>query len=121
MATYRKLPSGNWRVEIAKHGKRKSATFNLKGEAVAWANQIEHELNAGAGKAAHIKTLAQAMDRYQQEITPAKKGARWESIRIDKLRRELPFVGKLIGDVDVTDISSWRDLSLSKLEASTVN
>ena len=96
-------------------------TFRTKGDAAAWASEIETEIRAGAGKIRYKKTLAEAMVKYKLEVSPKKKGARWDEIRINKLMRELDFVGKLIGDVDVTDISKWRDASLRRLAPSTVN
>ena len=42
MATYQKLPSGNYRAQVRLKGLRNtSKTFTLKRDAIAWATQIE--------------------------------------------------------------------------------
>lgn len=42
MATFSKLPSGKWRVQVRRAGIYKGATFSTKVEAKAWAASIEH-------------------------------------------------------------------------------
>jgi integrase len=51
-------------------------TFDLKGQAEAWAKQIENEMDRGvfvSHAEAENTTLAGALDRYLAEITPNKK------------------------------------------------
>lgn len=121
MATFIKRSSG-WLAQVRLKGHDSQCkTHPTKAHAIKWAGEIEAELRASSGRGSVNKTVAQAMDRYQLEVTPHKKGARWESIRIDKLRRELPFVGKPMNKVTVTDISEWRDRSLKRLAPSSVN
>ncbi|WP_244153366.1 site-specific integrase [Phytopseudomonas seleniipraecipitans] len=58
--------------------------------------------------------------RYKREVSPSKAGQRWEEIRLDKLNRELSFVGLRIGDVTVDQIAEWRDASLKTLKPPSV-
>jgi integrase len=126
MASYRKLPSGNWYAEIMLLGVRDSkGGFPTKGHAKAWAEPREDEIRASKGKSTVQKTLIDALDRYVNEVTAGKKGKVWEEIRIKKFKRELDFVGKLMNDVDASDIAAWRDAGLKRktkpLKPGTVN
>jgi integrase len=123
MASYRKLPSGNWYAELKVLNQRDAkGGFPTKGHAVAWATEREVKIRAkGSSTSPTNKSLHDALIRYQKEVTPDQKGKRWEHIRINKFMRELPFVGKLIGDVDVRDISEWRDFRLKKIKSSSIN
>lgn len=123
MASYRKLPSGNWYAELKVLNVRDSkGGFPTKGHAVAWATEREVEIRAkGSVKKPSNKSVYDALIEYQKTVTPTKKGRRWEHVRIDKIIRELPFVGKLIGDVTVADISQWRDARLKEVASSSVN
>ncbi len=121
MATYRKRGSA-WRAEVAKNGVRRSATFDLKAQAVEWATRIEAEILAGKlGTVKATKTLADAIDRYKTEVTPSKRGSRWETIRLDKFKRDLTFVGELIEQIAAEHIGGWRDLRLNAVAPSSVN
>lgn len=121
MATYRKRGDA-WRAEIAKKGVRVSRTFDTKAEAIAWATEKEAEL--GKAKPATLKalnkTLIDAIDRYEKEVAPSKKGVRWEKLRFTVFRK-LEWVGSMIGAIEPDDIAGWRDQRLKKVKPSTVN
>src|SRR5258708_716601 len=120
MAYYRKR-SGGWRAEVEKNGVRDSDTFPTKAQAVAWATKREAEIMAGARGELPRKYVSDALKKYAEEVSPNKKGKRWEIIRIKKFERDLPFRNKIISEVDQTDISTWRDDRLKVVEPSTVN
>lgn len=70
MAYIRKHGDG-WRVEVQRNGQRTSKKFPTKREAQQWA--LEQEAQAKA--ISHgWHTFAQAADRYEEEVTPTKKG-----------------------------------------------
>lgn len=128
MATYTKRGK-TWRASIARKGVRKSATFQTKAEAVAWATKIESEIIAGKRGAIPNKTFGDLLDRYRDDVSPKKKGSRWESIRLNAIKDmvlEMPF-GKVnfgdvkLADLDSTYISKWRDDRLKSVKGSTVN
>jgi integrase len=121
MATYRKRGS-TWRAEIAKNGVRFSGTFSSKAEAVAWATEKEAELGRGGTAAliANKKTFADALRRYQVEVSPTKRGARWESLRL-AVFLDLDWAGERIGRITPDDLAKWRDGRLKVVKASTVN
>src|SRR6476620_9553266 len=99
MATYRKR-GNTWRAEIAKNGARLSATFVTKPEAVAWATEKEADLRRGGPIAtvANNKTFADAVRRYELEVSPTKKGERWEKLRL-AVFLDVPWAGERIGKI----------------------
>ena len=107
MATFRKLPSGNYRAEVSRQGVRRSQTFPTKAAAKDWAARQEYLILQGdetGGKG----TLGDAMERYARERSPGKRGERWEVIRLAKLGRD-PLAKTKMADLDETHISEWRD------------
>ena len=81
MACFQKR-SGSWRAIIKRKGyPTQTRTFDLKGQAETWAKQIENEMDRGVFVSrveAECTTLAELLDRYENEITPQKRGAAME-------------------------------------------
>jgi integrase len=111
MATIRKVGS-KWRVEIRKAGVNRSKYFDSKMKARAWADSVEARLHRG-------ETLLDALERYAEEISPNKKGARWEQVRLAKLGRD-PIAKKPIQLIDPPDLAKWRDERLKSVSGSSV-
>jgi len=120
MATYRKR-SGGWRAEVFKKGVRESQTFPTKAHAVAWATQREAEILAGTDthKPSDF-TFQQALEKYRDEVSPAKAGQRWETLRIDRFIADMSFVSETITAVEASHIAVWRDARLKQVATSTV-
>lgn len=116
MATIRKIATG-YRVEIRKKGQYHSANFSTKGKAQAWAADIEKKIAKGLGKEEH--TLADALDKYQHEVSPKKKGERQEKVFINALLRE-PIAPLPLSKISPMDIGAWRDKRLQEVSAATV-
>lgn len=88
-----------------------SRNFKSKAEAQAWAREIEIEIDRGSYRAraeADRTTLSEALDRYETEVTPKKKGKKVESYRIAKWRRA-PLAQRSLGSLRSADFASWRD------------
>jgi integrase len=68
MATFTKLPSGNWRAQVRRIGQRPiGKTFEKKAEATTWARLMEGDEDAIAAfpdAEARRRTVAQAIDGY---------------------------------------------------------
>lgn len=103
MATFEKR-GHRWRVQLMRNGKRQSATFDTKAEAQAWASD---EASAVSGKG--NRTFDQALSKYAREVTPKKRGERWEAIRIELLRRTLKFRNRPLAEIDSDNFAEWRD------------
>jgi integrase len=108
MASIYKLPSGLWRAQVARSGVRKSATFDSKRAAQLWAADLEAELMSGKRGEWPRRTVAQALDKYAQEVSPRKRGGRWEIYRINAFKRE-PWAALWMTDLAPQHIADWRD------------
>lgn len=123
MATISRHGKG-WRVQIRRTGYPVlSRTFSpplTKGHAKAWADKTEIELLTGTFTAAK-HTLGEAFDKYAAEVSPKKRGARWEQLRLaaDPLRASR-MAAKPIGHLTAADIGAWRDARLRAVSAGTV-
>lgn len=121
MATFRKRANG-WQAEVRRKRPRpfyQSATFPTKGQAQAWAAQIEadiHTLRAG-GLPEH--SFADALERYGREVSPTKRGEKWEAGRI-ALMREQKMALRPLASLGGADWAAWRDGRLAEVSAGTV-
>lgn len=113
MATF--TPRGDkWKAEVVRLGVRTSKTFNSKRRAELWAAEMEAQILSGTRKAADAsETLHATLARYAAEKSTAKRGARWEEIRLAKFQRELPFVNRKVADIEPDEIGKWRDARLA--------
>ena len=74
MATFRKR-NNSWRAEVYKNGIRKSASFDTKAQAKAWAAKVESDIDANNLETPdeNNKTGADAFERYSNEVSVEKK------------------------------------------------
>lgn len=115
MANYEKR-GRRWRARVFVGGKRDSATFPTKAEAVAWATQREAEL---VGKALPDHTLKDAMRRYASEVSPGLRGERWEVVRLRKLE-SYPIAAIRLPVLTGADLAAWRDARLKEVSGASV-
>ena len=108
-----------WRAEVERRGVRKSASFATKAEASEWAAQTEADILKGVRGAVPNKTFGDLLDRYSTEVSANKRGARWEQIRIEKLKRD-PIAMIKLADLDATHFAQWRDRQLKTLTPASV-
>lgn len=125
MASYRKR-GGAWRAEIVKQGIRKSATFDTKAEAVAWATREEVEIESGRGGRIPAKTFGQLLEKYRDEVSVTKRGERWELLRIDRMTSDRegspadPLSAVLLRELDASHFAAWRDRRLRHVTPASV-
>ncbi|WP_146589920.1 tyrosine-type recombinase/integrase [Puniceibacterium confluentis] len=117
MASIRKHAKG-WRAEVARQGVRKSMMFPTRQEAKDWAARQEYEI-LNSGKLAAAKPFGEVMDRYAREVSSTKRGARWEIIRLEKMRRDR-IASVQVGKLAAVDFSDWRDRRLREVAPSSV-
>jgi integrase len=101
-----------YQVKIRKKGYDPvSGTFRTRREAEAWMIEQEAAMNAGTftplGEA-RTTTLREALDRYESEITPRKKGAVQEKSVLRKLR-EWKVAARPLATIRSADVAAWRD------------
>lgn len=118
MASIRKLPSGNYRAEVARQGVRSSKVFPTKQAAKDWASR-EEQLILNSESVKSQVPFGDVMDRYAREVSSAKRGARWEIIRIEKLRKEV-LAQKKMADLRAADFADWRDQRLTEVSSGAV-
>lgn len=109
-----------YRAQVYVAGQRDSKTFRTKREASAWASAREVELRSEAKKPLGKKyTLLDALRKYGEEVSPHKRGERWESVRLVAFEKTLP-VDTLIADVTPYTLSQWRDQRMKIVTAGSV-
>jgi len=120
----------SWRAMVRRKGRSVTATFDTKAEAEAWAISTEAKiLDVAAAEAIARESLpppegipmTEALRRYADEVSPTKRGARWEQIRLDAFVRNYGLFQRPIASITGPDIAQWRNRRLRKVAASTVN
>lgn len=118
MASIRKRGK-KWAAEVRVKNGYACKSFDSKLEAQAWAVGTEQELKRNV----HLvrgKTVADAFTRYAKEVSPSKKGSRWEIVRLNKLSRA-HFASILLCDLRADDLNQWKDNELKRVQGSTIN
>lgn len=129
MATIQRRKNA-WRVTVRRKGQYASATFDSRADAEAWGVQTEAKILEGySAEAARSEPLmppggtpaVTILQRYSDEVSPTKRGARWEQVRIKALIRDERLFQKPITAISGPDIAEFRDKRRRKVSASTVN
>jgi len=125
MASILKMATG-WRVQVNVKGQRDSRVFSGKALAQEWAVKREAEMrsiSSGAGSKTH--TVGDALRRYAADVSPTKRGARWEILRLDVIgRKEIegkPFSVIRLADLRPSHIAAWRDLRVKEVAGASVS
>ncbi|MBN6741694.1 site-specific integrase [Acidithiobacillus sp. MC6.1] len=113
-----------WQARVRKRGYPvQTKTFRTKADAERWARSIENEMDRGVfvqRTEAENTTLADLLDRYQKEVTSAKRGAAQESSHI-KVIRQHPIAQRFVASIFPKDLAQYRDDRLKVVSPSTVN
>lgn len=109
----------SWFAQVCKKGVRKSQSFTTKGQASAWATQLEAEILSGSYYSGSEKTFADAVDRYIEEVTPTKKSADEETYILKMLKKN-SFANLKIGDITTAMIAQYRDTELKRVKPASV-
>ncbi|MHB1757277.1 MAG: tyrosine-type recombinase/integrase [Leptospirillum sp.] len=111
MAYFQKR-SGSWRAIVKRKGfERITRTFDTKAEAEIWAGTLESEMGRGifvSQKEAESTTLADALERYEREVSSAKKGYPQEKKRI-RTWKSHPLAKRFLATIQGKDIATFRD------------
>jgi len=114
MATIRKR-GDKWQARIQLKGFEPAAkSFTTKADAEAWGKITEAEMIRGVfikRTDAERTTLAEALSRYEKEVTSGKKGADTERVRIAKWKRH-KLAQKALGTLKASDFAGYRDARL---------
>lgn len=118
-----------WRAQVRRRGKALSATFDTKAEAERWAIRTESQMLDGIVPQAPARrtvepageTAADVFQRYADEVSPKKRGGRWEQVRLRGFIAKYPVFQNAVAAITGPDIADWRDVRLVSVSASTVN
>jgi len=120
MASITKVDDG-WHAFVCVGGRRRSKRFPGRAQAADWANLVERQLRDGAEDGpASDHTFAEALERYEREVSPTKKGARWESARIGLVLRDKALSGVTLSKLSAADLAAWRDRRLKEVSGASV-
>jgi hypothetical protein len=113
-----------WRVKIRRTGlPAQTRTFDNRTQAQQWARGLETEIENGVlvdRRAAEGTSLAEILDRYRLEVTPTKRGARDENLRLKAMALR-PFAGTRMAALTSSDLAAYRDERLKVVSGATVN
>lgn len=120
MPSIQKTAKG-YRAQIKLAGVRDSETFPTRREAVEWAAKREADIRAHATKpAGDLHTLREALRKYSDEVSPQRKGERWEQVRLSAFESyELPL-NLPMSKVTAQHIAAFRDSRAKKVGPSSV-
>lgn len=108
-----------WRHRIMVKGKRVSGTFATKAAALAWEALQRVEIVEGS-TTVRGKTLRDALERYEIEVSRKKRGHANEAKRLAWFR-ESSIADIKMTDIKPADIAAWRDERLKVVKGSTIN
>lgn len=110
MATIQRRGPKQWRAMVRRRDyPHEWKTFPSRAE--AWARDVESKMDRGVFVSmaeAESTTLADALDRYEREVTPRKKSAKQEKYRLAIWRRDKLALRSLAG-IRSSDLATWRD------------
>lgn len=115
---------------IKKHGKghqvqikRKQGsiykTFKARTEAKEWGIKTEARLLASGHHSKSKAFLADVLARYAAEISPSKRGARWEILRLNAFQKD-PIASLMVSKISESDLADWQNRRASQVSAGTV-
>ena len=121
MSSVTKTKTG-YRAQVYVKGVRDSQVFRTKREAESWGAARETELRTENKKPIGTKyTLKAALERYALEISPTKRGNKWEQVRIKAfIRDENLSASRLLGNFTPDELGKWRDARLAATSPGTV-
>jgi integrase len=121
MAKPRKLAGGKWRAEFMQDGIRQSKVCDNKREALDWTARQVFLIKEDRSKVGVVPVpFGDVLRRYSIEVSPRKKGVRWERLRLDRFLED-DFAKIAVQDLTPLDFAKWRDARLREVAPGTVN
>ncbi len=112
MASIAKRGDLQWRARVRRRGfPVQTRTFETKARAEAWVRQVEGEMDRGvfvSRRQEENTSLAEALTRYQSEVTAKKKGFA-EETSVLTMWRAHPLACHMIGTIRSQDLAPVRD------------
>ena len=125
MGTITKRGELQWQAKVRRKGyPAQSRTFSYKEDAEKWVRELERAADTGGvvdRREAEKNTLGAILRRYQTEVTPSKKSADIESVKIDVILKDATLPKLKMSAVTSSAVASWRDRRLKQVSGATVN
>ena len=125
MASINKYRGNTWRAIVRRTGfKSVSSTFNTKSQAETWARKIESDMDARVYReirASATDTVRAVFERFRDEVSPTRRGSKWEIVRIDRFLRTADFADRRLDQLTPEDIRDWRNARLKEVSPASVN
>lgn len=113
-----------WRIEFMHKGERFSSTHDTAAQATEWAARKILELKDNDKRNPNElpqHTYREAIEYYLENVTPKKKGERWETLRFNKIMRDnAKLVDTYLAQLKSIDFAKYRDKRLKEVTATTV-
>lgn len=111
----------SYRVLIRKKGFAPvSETFDIKAKAEKWGRKTESEMDRRVFVVDSKELVKEIFQRYHDEVTPGKRGARWELTRLKNFVKNAGFMRMTMGQLSYRDIQAWRDARLKQVSGASV-
>jgi hypothetical protein len=112
MATYETRGKNQYQFRVRRKGfPALTKTFESKEDGHRWAREVESEMDKGAyvsRSEAEQTTLSEGLERYAREITPNKKGAKQELVRIKRWQSG-ELGSRPLASIRGVDMAKFRD------------
>jgi len=98
-------------------------TFDSKLLAQQWSRSVESDIDKGITvdrRTAERTSLTQVLERYRREVTPTKRGAADENLRLQAMAQR-PFARIRMSALTSSHLSAYRDERLKMVSGATVN
>jgi len=122
MASIRKRGNA-WQARVSRKGfPEESETFQSKADAERWARSVEAAMDAGAftsHRPVQDLLLGDLLARYRDNVSPLKKGAKDEAIRLKAIERSR-MARLAVANVTPAVIAEYRDSRLATCKPNTV-
>ncbi|WP_420723560.1 integrase [Hwanghaeella sp. LZ110] len=124
MATIRRL-RGRWQAQVRRRGlPPRAKSFDLKSDAERWARNLESQLDRGAfgidTRKAEQTTVRELLARYKAEITPQKRGAIPEAVKINGMMKS-DIAHYTLATLTSEVVAQYRDMRLLTVTPGTIN
>lgn len=115
--------AGKWQARVTRKGyPQEVKSFNNRTDALRWARELELAMDRGsyhgAGEADRLP-LRDLMDRYLRQVTPTKRGATDEAIRLRALQRSR-LASFTLETLTPSEIAAFWDQRLATVRAGAV-
>lgn len=101
----------------------RAKSFEKKSDAERWARDLEREVDRGGfaidTRAAEATTLGALLARYRDEISPTKRSAKTEVIRLNAIIKR-PICHRTLAMLTSADLAGYRDERLKSVAPATV-